>query len=59
MGLLTVNQKGTVEGVKRHLESLVSLLAANRTVHTLWHIPVMGARLGSSSIECPPLGEFS
>ncbi|PSN53466.1 hypothetical protein C0J52_09351 [Blattella germanica] len=32
VGLLTVNQKGTVEGVKRHLESLVSLLAANRTL---------------------------
>lgn len=54
MGLLTVNQKGTVEGVKRHLESLVSLLAANRTVHTLWHIPVMSAR-----IEYLPLWAFS
>jgi hypothetical protein len=29
-----------MEGVKRHLESLVSTLAANRTVHTLWNIPV-------------------
>jgi hypothetical protein len=54
-----VNQKGTVEGVKRHLESLVSLLAANRTVHTLWHIPVMNVWLSLSKIEWLPLWEFS
>ncbi|GFG34074.1 hypothetical protein Cfor_04254, partial [Coptotermes formosanus] len=51
VGLLTVNQKGTVEGVKRHLESLVSLLAANRTVHTLWHIPLVASDLSGSLLD--------
>ncbi|KAJ4443400.1 hypothetical protein ANN_05068, partial [Periplaneta americana] len=51
VGLLTVNQKGTVEGVKRHLESLVSLLAANRTVHTLWHIPLVASDLNGAVLD--------
>jgi hypothetical protein len=41
VGLLTINQKGTFEGVKRHLESLVSLMAVNRTAHNLWQMPVI------------------
>ncbi|XP_033610266.1 uncharacterized protein LOC111871730 [Cryptotermes secundus] len=51
VGLLTVNQKGTMEGVKRHLESLVSLLATNRTVHTLWHMPLITSDLSGTVLE--------
>ncbi|KAJ9575476.1 hypothetical protein L9F63_007681 [Diploptera punctata] len=51
VGLLTVNQKGAIEGVKRHLESLVSILAANRTVHTLWNIPLVVSDLTSTLLE--------
>nr|CAD7408060.1 unnamed protein product [Timema poppensis] len=39
VGLLTVNQKGTKEGLKRHLDILVSCLVTSKTAQSLWHPP--------------------